>query len=320
MNNAKYAIANGDGWQIELFQVWDDARLVQGRRPVLIVPGYGMNSFIFSFHPAGLSLVDYLAEAGFEVWRVDLRGQGASSGGSPMYRLEDLATVDLDAAIRAVQERTRTGAARVDVIGASLGGTIMFLHAALDPDHAIGSMVAIGSPVRWVEVHPALALAFSSPELVEQIRFYGTRRVASLLLPVLASFAPWLLSVYMNAEITDVSRSAVMCQTVEDPNRHVNRQIAEWIRDKDLVVRGVNVFEQLRSMTAPLLCVVALGDGIVPRKTAESPYDVWGGSDKQLLLVGSDDVHVAHADLFISRLSHEKVFAPMAAWLAGPRG
>src|SRR5262249_2742551 len=96
-NTIEHTIPNGDGWHLSLFQTWDDRRFVPGRRPVLIVPGYGMNSFIFSFHPRGLSLEGYLAHAGFEVWRVDMRGQGRSRsvGGGDEYGLEDLALTDL---------------------------------------------------------------------------------------------------------------------------------------------------------------------------------------------------------------------------------
>src|SRR3954471_14635965 len=160
MKTLEHFISNNDGWHLSLFQTWDDKRFVPGRRPVLIVPGYGMNSFIFSYHPHGLSLEGYLAEAGFEVWRVDLRAQGKSRsvGGGDEFGLEDLALTDLDVTIAAVLERTRTGADRADILGASLGGSIMFSHVVLKPDHRMGSLVAIGSPVRWVEVHPVIKI------------------------------------------------------------------------------------------------------------------------------------------------------------------
>ena len=88
-----------DGWRLELRQVLDEARLDTSRRPVAIVPGYGMNSFIFGYHPRGLSLEEHLAEAGFEVWSLDLRGQGGSVCVGPRrdYDLADLAVTDLQA-------------------------------------------------------------------------------------------------------------------------------------------------------------------------------------------------------------------------------
>lgn len=322
MKTLEHLIPNGDGWLLSLFQTWDERRLVPGRRPILIVPGYGMNSFIFSYHPRGLSLEGYLAEAGFEVWRVDLRAQGGSrsTGGGEDFRLEDLALTDLDVAIRAALDRTRTGATVVDVIGASLGGTIMFIHTALKRDPAIGSMVALGSPVRWVDVHPAIKIAFAWPTLVGAVRFKNTRKLAELALPHLVKRAPWALSIYMNPEITDTSAAAEMVRTVEDPNRHVNRQIACWIRDRDLTLRGVNVSEALGSLRRPLLCVSALGDGIVPRRTAEFPYLAAGSPDKQLIEVGTEQIAMAHADLFISSEAHARVFEPIATWLTDRSG
>lgn len=319
MKTIDHLIPNGDGWQLSLFQTWDEDRLLSRQNPILIVPGYGMNSFIFSWHPRGASLEAYLAQAGFEVWRVDLRGQGRSrwggGRGGDRYGLEDLALTDLGAAVSAVLERSRTGAEQVDVIGASLGGTLMLAHAVLNPGHAFGALVAIGSPVRWVEVHPILSLAFWSPALAGMIRLRGTRRLAGLALPLLARHAPWLLSVYMNAAITDTRAVGEMVKTVEDPNRHVNRQIAQWIREKDLVLRGVNIAEGLSAVVAPLLCVSAWGDGIVPRPTAEFSYRAVGSPVKQLLAVGSAEHAMSHADPFISNESQIRVFEPIAGWL-----
>lgn len=60
-------------------------------RPVLIVPGYGMNSYIFGYHPRGDSMVKCLAARGLEVWTVDLRGQGRSirAHGNNRYGMAD---------------------------------------------------------------------------------------------------------------------------------------------------------------------------------------------------------------------------------------
>ncbi len=325
----EHRIPNGDGWELSLFQSWSEEKRVPGRRPVLIVPGYGMNSFIFSYHPGGLSLEGFLVDQGFEVWRADLRAQGTSRPLAPAtssraraaierFGLEDLALTDLSVVIDAVLARTLTGESRVDVIGASLGGTLMFMLAVLRGGDRLGSLVALGSPVRWVKVHPALRVAFSSPMLVGLVRFRGTRKLAELALPLLARHTPWLLGVYMNPSITDTSAAREMVKTVEDPNRFVNRQIARWISERDLTIEGVNVSEGLARVTRPVLCVVANGDGIVPRATAEFPYERVGTPHKQLLVVGSDEISLAHADMFVSTEAHRRVFEPLAAWLVDP--
>jgi pimeloyl-ACP methyl ester carboxylesterase len=71
-------VDNKAGWKLELKQCRPPKKAHPRRNPVAIIPGYGMNSFIFGFHPRGLSLEDYLTEKGLEVWSINLRGQGGS--------------------------------------------------------------------------------------------------------------------------------------------------------------------------------------------------------------------------------------------------
>lgn len=320
VQSRRYRVPNGAGWDLALVRTWHAERLDPSRKPVLIVPGYGMNSFIFSFHPHGVSLEGYFVEAGFETWRVDLRAQGDSvcTGGNDDFSLSDLALTDLGAALDAVLANTGTHCDRVDVIGASLGGTLMFIQAVANPLHHMASLVSMGGPVRWVKIHPVLRIAFASPRLAGSLRFRGTRRLAEFALPLIARHAPGVLSIYMNPEISDVSAAREMVKTVEDPNRFVNKQIAHWFHDRDLFVRGLNVSEALERIENPVLCVVANRDGIVPPEVARFPFERVASRDKSLLEVGDASMAVAHADLFISNEAHRRVFEPIATWLRDP--
>lgn len=317
MKTVQHYVSNGAGHKLALFQTYDETKLDKNRNPVVIMPGYGMNSFIFSYHPNGLSLEGSLVEAGFEVWRADLRGQGESLtvGGSDDYSLEDLALTDVRVVLDAVQARSLSSGPKVDVLGCSLGGTLMFIHAVLHPRNKIGAMVAMGSPLRWESVHPLIRIAFSSPAVAGWVHIKGTRRVAELMVPHLAKHVPWLLSVYMNPGITDTGAISDLVKTVEDPNRHVNREIANWVRRKDLLVRRVNITEGVGGLYNPLLCIVANGDGVVPPDTAASAYYRSPSPNKMLLQVGTTEIQMAHADMFVSREAQARVFRPLVAWL-----
>ena len=98
----------------------------------------------------------------------------------------------------------------------------------------------------------------------------------------------------------------------------VGREIAHWVKAKDLVVQGVNVCEELRKVENPVLCIAANGDGIVPPETAAFPYHQVASKRKQLLEVGTRTIAMAHADLFVSKEAHERVFRPLAQWLSEP--
>jgi pimeloyl-ACP methyl ester carboxylesterase len=315
MNVERHTVDNGEGFRLAIRRTREE--LNRERRPLLIVPGYGMNSFIFSFHPHGPSLEASLAARGIDVWTVDLRGQGESKATTAkdpeLYGLADLAGPDVGAAIRYVREKT--GAARVDVLGASLGASIVFGHLAMHADAPVGSVVSLGGLVTWVKVPAGLRALFFSPKIMGALPFRGTRKLAGFALPTLAKIAPGFLSMYMHTESTDVAYARTMVQTVEDPNRHVNREIAEWIGKRELVIGGVNVSRALPSMRYPLLCVVAMQDGIVPPETARDVFDAIGSDSKVLLEVGTPEAPIAHADLFLSTGAQERVFAKIADFL-----
>jgi pimeloyl-ACP methyl ester carboxylesterase len=310
-----FFVDNRSGWRLSVSRM--RPRGQSRGRPVLIVPGYGMNSFIFGFHPKGPSLVECLAARGLEVWTLDFRGQGRSirARGTNKYGIADLAVDDLGAAIAHVLAETHTGSKTIDLIGCSLGTALAFAHVAVVPEAPVHAIVSMAGLVTWRDAHPIVRFAFGSPRLAGLLRMKNTRSLARVALPVLSRVAPSLLSVYVNGQSTDLSRAAHLVQTVEDPHPIINREIAEWIKRGDLVVRGINVSKKLPDLRHPFFCVVANDDGIVLPATSRHTYDVIGSETKKLLLVGEAELPIAHADLFVCTGAQERIFAPVADFL-----
>lgn len=319
MNIERFTPDNRHGWQLDVKRYSDPGRLVPGRRPIVMVPGYCMNTFILGFHPRGRSMVEHLVHEGFEVWTANLRGQGGSlrQGGSENYGFQDLSLVDIPRVRDLVLEHSasaQTGA--IDVVGCSLGATMLYAYLAHNPrNHGIGSMVAIGGPLRWHRVHPLVRVVFGSPAVAGSLKVRGTRELARLALPV-AQRVPALLSLYLNPKQCDLSQIDQLIQTIDDPNAHLNRQIAHWLRQRDLVVAGTNISQALGQVDVSLMCILANQDGVVPPESALSVIDHIGTREVEILKVGTPRTPYAHADLFISDEAEQRVFGPLGRFLA----
>lgn len=243
-------IDNHAGWKLELRVYRDPEVFDPGRPPLVMIPGYAMNTFILAFHPREASMVEHLARQGWEVWTCNLRAQGGSLRYGPRRRfgMAELALDDLPVVFDHVLRHTSSQVSGLTPIGCSLGASLMFAYLAHHrDDHPFRGMVAVGGPLRWDEVHPLLQVAFRSARFAGAIRVTGTRQLAHLALPLLKQM-PRLLSPYMNAARIDLSSAVDLVQTVEDPIPYINRQVARWVQQRDLVLRGVNVFEALHEV------------------------------------------------------------------------
>ncbi|MBI4815022.1 MAG: alpha/beta fold hydrolase [Deltaproteobacteria bacterium] len=313
-----------DGWTLELFRYSAPDRRDRSLKPLLIVPGYGMNSFILAYHPRGVSLVEHLALDGFEVWTTNLRGQGGASrshgegsNGLGPIGLSPLARIDLPRVIEEIFALTESDRNEVDVIGCSLGGAIVYGYLAHEREAPVGAIVSMGAPLRWERIHPLLRVAFASRRVAGALKIRGTRSFARVALPALRR-VPGALSLYMNAKNIDLSNPEILTQTVDDPSPELNRELAEWFRTKDLHLDGLNVTEAIAGRPIPALAIIANADGIVPKETVRSIERVLPSVD--LLEVGDDRDWFAHADLFINDRARELVFDPLGSWLRGKNG
>lgn len=325
MKSKKFRVDNGAGWELDVRRYFDPATLDPEKRPVVTVPGYCMNCHILCFHPTGTSLIEYLVEGGFEVWAANLRGQGESvrRRGQRRYGFRDLALVDTPAVVDFVTDRTGTDGDAVDLIGCSLGATTSYVYLAHRPDdHGVGALVNIGGPLRWNRAHPLLRWAARWAPLLGLVRIRGTRRLAQAMTSVARRF-PWLLSLYMNPDIIDLSQAEQIVKTIDDPDPQLTYEIGRWLMNRDLVVDGLNISHSLYSVDIPIQCVIALQDGIVTPEAALSVLDHIGSHDVDIVEVGTPEIPHAHADLFISDGVEGRVFRPVRKWLtrqnAGPK-
>ena len=130
-----HSAVTADGWRLALHRYRPaEPRF---REPVLLTHGFIEDRRIWDLDP-GHSLARSLAERGFDVWTMELRGSGESQAppvGSLRgwrFSIDDFIRSDAPASIDAVLRET--GAPQVLLVGHSLGGLVVY--ATLEGDEA----------------------------------------------------------------------------------------------------------------------------------------------------------------------------------------
>ncbi|MEM9068550.1 MAG: alpha/beta fold hydrolase [Myxococcota bacterium] len=138
-----------DGWHVALSR-YGSRR--SRRFPVMFCHGLGSNRFTWDLDPE-VSLATHLAEEGYDVFSLELRGHGRSQKRGPGFgrwgwSTYEYAERDFPAALEAVCELS--GAPAVHVIGHSMGGILLHARRAVG-DPRIASGVTIASSLDYTK-------------------------------------------------------------------------------------------------------------------------------------------------------------------------
>src|SRR5438105_2216446 len=124
-----YQARTQDRWTLALHRYRLPALQPERRTPVLLCHGLGSNRHSFDA-PQGPSLARYLANLGYDVWSLELRGAGSSKRPGLFNALrwewtfEHYVRFDAPAAVALVCDAT--GSAGVHWVGHSLGGMVAY--------------------------------------------------------------------------------------------------------------------------------------------------------------------------------------------------
>jgi polyhydroxyalkanoate synthase subunit PhaC len=316
-------IACSDGAYVELRRVPIPAGVAPADLPpVVLVHGVGANHRNQDAHP-DYSLARYLAALGRDVWLPTLRC--AHPGILPGYdiRFESMAREDVPRAIAAV--RDKTGAERVDYVGFSMGG--MLLYAALDrtvPRSHIRRVVIVGSPA---EVHPRLpvprVVRFVPRWLMPRVPFrFGARAFAFAAEWFTTPWHGWVLNPRNVAK--GITRVALV-EVIEDIPAGVLYDFAQWSSGDGIVrMDGEAVLPGLAAMDMPALFIAGSVDALAPPREVKHAFDVWGKDHpavpKRFVILGRDygsKEDYGHGDLALGVHVGVELFEPIARFL-GP--
>jgi polyhydroxyalkanoate synthase len=293
----------------------------RSRGVVLLVHGYGQNRY--TWHSSRRSFANYLADDGWDVFNVDLRGHGRSRRfGSPFPRtLDDHIGEDLPSFAREAMELS--GQDKLFVVGHSMGGLIGYFAGATALRQHLRGLVSIGSPyvfgqgsalllglrelaaaVRWtgmLDGNPALPIRLVGNHLRQQ-RWLWNARV--LPLPIRAwapdTVEPDVLEEYLHRTF-DRSTLGIALDIFRAGRNN-------GFKSADGMIDYTTAFEIL---DRPLLVVAGTEDGLAPPASVRPAHERSRSSDKTYRAFP-----FGHIDLVVGKEATRTVWPLIRNWLA----
>ncbi len=316
---APMVVAAADGWQL---CAWHRApaqrKFVE---PVVLCHGLSNNHRFLEFQEPH-SLAQTLANAGFEVFTVELRGAGNAAPAPLGTRadgcIDDYVKFDVPALVGFATAFAQ--APQAFWVGHSLGGLVALAAADDALQEKLKGLVTIGSPVffraqwgtRWL-------LKFGY--WLSPLGRFRTDWLAALVAP----FAGWV-NVPLGSGMANqrnmpgwVQRRA-MAAVIAPIWHGVLAQLRDWTHDDRFrsVDKQTDYRERVKALRVPHLVVGGAADGIAPPPVCRQHFGIVGSQDKELLLMGRDFGHGAdygHGDLLLGAHAHEELYPHLVQWL-----
>ena len=289
-------------------------------RPVILIHGMLVDSRFLDFGRA--SLTAHLAEAGFDVWNLSLRGTGRSLNplgwGKKPWTLDDILKDDLPAVVEYVKKAT--GSAEVFVVGYELGGALAFAHAGTDPDHGVAGIVSVAAPMSFDSPEQArldILLELDGRPMLRNALLYWSSSGLNRYLFMLPGFKD---TFYNPRNLTPQAAQALMEELLVPVNPGVLDHLVTIVDKEEFVSAdgAVSYRDMLSEIRVPVLIIGGGADPIAPPEALRNVYDELASEDRDLMIFWSDpdeDVSYGHFDLILGKKAKDEVFPLIRRWL-----
>lgn len=311
-----YTAKTKDLWDVKLYRF--PSATGKGE-PVFLCHGLLANHWNLASPPGG-SLADYLSQAGYDCWAIDLRGCRSSTPPFGRKRealsLDDYLLEDIPAALETIARETGFG--QVHWVGHSMGGMLLYAYELAFGPKQLASGVTLGSPPGFARTR------LLRPEALLFLFRYA-RPVASV---VIRGLAPLYYRLQINTRMLPLNwknlKAGVDTRVffnVFDPDSYwVGRELSNWVASKSWRMRGgtLDVDAGLAQLETPLLTIYGAADPLTPQETAQEFFEALPGQDKKMLVLGKEtgcEEDYSHIDLAFSRNAEAEVYEPILAWL-----
>lgn len=290
--------------------------------PVLLCHGVFVNSSLFNFGEDS-GLARFLAQEGFDVWNLSLRGSGRSlkplKGGPKSWTLDDMIEKDVPAVIRYVLKESRSRS--VIWLGYEMGGLLAYGYLAKKGETALAALVTIGSPTTFI--HPEqepiknLLRLEDSPTLKKVFLYLNTPFLARLFIPLV----PKIEDLFYNRDnVEDEIKEKVLDEMLLEISPGVLDHLLVIIRRGEFVSANgeFSYRKNLSGIRIPILLIGGEGDKLSPPEAIRTVYKAVGSADRTIRVFGprsKDSLAYGHIDLILGKRAREELFPVIGRWL-----
>lgn len=309
-----------DGWSIAMYRYRPH---VVGRHHLPIVASHGFAGSHLSYDLGpSRSLARYLAEEGFDVYAIDLRGRGQSwpdSGPSRglQWSFDDFVFHDLPAVLRRACEIS--GSSHAFWIGLEMSGLALYAAAISGTASQVHAGITLGSPAltpRYAKV-PGIT-ATPRQHILGRVPFRAGARIGGPLLAAIRSKE--LESSFRPSNCDRIVPARYLLYGVPDESAVLADQFTDWMDNQTMRDLSGSVVwsDRLNEVRLPVLVATGAADLQRPAAATRATYEALGSQDKTFLLAGTEEgfsVDYGHDDLISGRSSPYEVWPRLLSWL-----
>jgi len=332
-----------DDWTLELKRFFIPGG-IEYSNPIILCHGLGYNGRFWDIEE-DKSFAAYLADKGFDVWVVSLRGAGKSTKAGWLafrdiigFRTDDFSNLsfsadkldwniddhineDVPSVIKKVKEIT--GKKKVDWVGQSMGSLIAlaYLGSAELPEE-IGNIVAISPAcVMFKPQNESLEFIKENRYFVDATLIINQKTLYKFLVPFRGLIKDPFANLFINSENMDSSTFVhIYNEVVESVSPGVVNQFIQQMDDEYFYSsdKKINYTENLVNVTNPILFVAGRDDNLVSPESVRYGYRAVGSKDKtyiELSKINGAEVDYGHDDIIIGKNVSKEVYPKIYYWL-----
>lgn len=315
-----------DNWDLTLEHHSPKKNTIGKKYPVIICHGLIGNRNYFKIKEEE-SIVFRLTSEGYDVWLLDLRGR--TDAGTPSlffgdktydFSFDDYATKDVEAAISYVL--SKTGAEKVNWIGHSMGGMVVYTKIGTFQEKRIANLVTLGSPFSFYNPTKNLQTLNKFSFLLRFIPVIPSASISHLesdyKIPLPEK--PFLRLFYYKENTEPSVEHALKSVSTNNESPNVFKQFANGVKTGEILSLDGNTSytKNLKNINVPVFLIAGRRDHLGTPMIVRHVYDNIGSKDKTMVVASRAEGHTedyGHVDLVMGTHSDTDINVPIVKWL-----